>query len=129
MTSGGENMEQDRKDEVLENLILELRRGTVVISVLSQLMKPEYGYNLVTNLSAKGFAVDPGTLYPLLRRLEKQGLLESSWDTAEARPRKYYVVSGYGKEIFIRLSEEWQKLAGEIECFIDRGDGHNETTH
>jgi len=120
-------MEDNRRDEVLENLIQELRRGTIIISVLSQLMKPEYGYNLVTNLSEKGFAVDPGTLYPLLRRLEKQGLLESSWDTAESRPRKYYVISKYGKEIYRKLTEEWKTLSADIQLFIDEGDEQDDT--
>lgn len=127
MALGGDGMGENGKDEVLSNLILELRRGTIVLSVLSQLTKPEYGYNLVTNLAGKGFHVDPGTLYPLLRRLEKQGLLESSWDTAESRPRKYYVISNYGKEVLARLSEEWQTLNRDLSRFIDGGDERDET--
>jgi PadR family transcriptional regulator PadR len=124
---GGGYMDKDNKEDVINNLIQELRRGTIVICVLSQLSKPEYGYNLVTNLTEKGFTIDPGTLYPLLRRLEKQGLLESKWDTAESRPRKYYVISKDGKEIFQRLSEEFTALSANIHHLINEGDDQDET--
>jgi DNA-binding PadR family transcriptional regulator len=90
----------DLNDEILKNLILELRRGTIVVSVLSELTEQEYGCNLVQNLSKKGFTVDPGTLYPLLRRLEAQGLLQSEWDTTESRPRKYYTITSYGQKVY-----------------------------
>ena len=69
----------------IQSILLEMRRGTLIISVLSQLKENEYGYSLVSKLEAKGMSVEPGTLYPLLRRLEKQGLLESSWDITENR--------------------------------------------
>jgi PadR family transcriptional regulator PadR len=70
-------------NETISGLLSELRRGTIVIGVLSQLFEPKYGYSLVPVLEEKGVAVDPGTLYPLLRRLEKQELLENKWDTNE----------------------------------------------
>ncbi|QTH45493.1 PadR family transcriptional regulator [Cohnella sp. LGH] len=97
-------------NETINGLLGELRRGTIVIGVLSQLTEPQYGYSLVPVLEEKGVAVDPGTLYPLLRRLEKQQLLESQWDTNEARPRKYYVLSPFGKEVYDELCLEWRKL-------------------
>lgn len=78
---------KDWTDEVMHGLLQELRRGTLVISVLSQLQAPQYGYSLVAMLADRGVEIDAGTLYPLLRRLEKQGLLTSHWDTDEARPR------------------------------------------
>ena len=72
--------------DLLSALILELRRGTLTISVLSQMAEPKYGYALVQSLEAKGVAIDPNTLYPLLRRLESQGLLESKWRQGARSP-------------------------------------------
>src|SRR5699024_9984286 len=96
--------------EHIDKLMQELRRGTITIGALSQLYEPQYGYSLVTTLKEKGVQVEPGTLYPLLRRLEKQGVLESKWDTNETRPRKYYVLSQTGKEVFDLLRKEWQSI-------------------
>ena len=70
--------------DLLSSLLLELRRGTLTMSVLSQMKEPKYGYALVQSLEEKGVAIDPNTLYPLLRRLENQGLLESRWETGGA---------------------------------------------
>lgn len=106
------------REELLNSLVLELRRGTVVIGVLSQLGEPQYGYSLVQVLDEKGFPIDPGTLYPLLRRLEKQGLLESSWVTNENRPRKYYRLSSKGRGIYEQLCAEWLSLAERMEHLI-----------
>ncbi|MEN2768964.1 PadR family transcriptional regulator [Ornithinibacillus xuwenensis] len=115
--------------EHIDKLMLELRRGTITIGVLSQLSKPQYGYSLVTLLDEKGVHVEPGTLYPLLRRLEKQGLLDSSWDTNETRPRKYYVLSQTGKNVFDQLCVEWegivQSLNGLIKQKGDNGNGND----
>lgn len=110
----------DHQDDVLKNLLLELRRGTIVICVLSQLSQPEYGYNLIQSLCDKGFSIDAGTLYPLLRRLETQGLLESSWDTTEKRPRKYYVITDFGKKIYEELLKEWMNIHKGIGLFIQK---------
>lgn len=93
--------------EILSNLILELRRGTLVLSVLSQLKERQYGYSLVQRLSEHKMEIDQGTLYPLLRRLEKQGLLKSDWTLEESRPRRYYELSEQGKKIFESLTDEW----------------------
>ena len=71
---------------LLESLLLELRRGTLVLSVLSQMDVPRYGYSLVQCMEEKVVAIDPNTLYPLLRRLERQGLLESRWETDGSSP-------------------------------------------
>ncbi|WP_405098872.1 PadR family transcriptional regulator [Oceanobacillus sp. FSL H7-0719] len=95
----------------LEKLMQELRRGTLTIAVLSQLSEPQYGYSLVTILDEIGIPVEPGTLYPLLRRLEKQGILDSKWDTNESRPRKYYLLSTTGKEVYDLLIKEWNGIA------------------
>jgi len=104
-----------RMDELINSLIVELRRGTLIISVLSQLNRPEYGYSLVQKMEEKNAAIDAGTLYPLLRRLEKQGLLTSEWDTSESRPRKFYILSDDGKMVYKRLKSEWKSLSEQLE--------------
>jgi PadR family transcriptional regulator, regulatory protein PadR len=91
----------------LDALRLELRRGVIVLAVLSQTGAPAYGYKLIQQLAEAGFPIEEGTLYPLLRRLEKQGQLDSSWDTTESRPRKYYVISAAGRDALAVLSREW----------------------
>lgn len=96
--------------KTFENLRMELRRGTVVLSVLSQLQKPQYGYSLVEVLREKGIPVEAGTLYPLLRRLESQQLLESIWDTDGTKPRKYYALTQHGRDMSGLLSKEWQEV-------------------
>lgn len=98
-------------NEVLAAQLQEMRRGTIVLSVLSQLKSPQYGYSLVTLLSASGMEVETNTLYPLLRRLESQGLLKSEWETGESKPRKYYRMTEAGMEIYERLKEQWFQTA------------------
>jgi DNA-binding PadR family transcriptional regulator len=107
--------------DIVSGMAQELRRGTITIGVLSQLSKPQYGYSLVTTLAEKGMEVDAGTLYPLLRRLEKQGLLESRWDTNEARPRKYYLLSDTGREVYARLCREWRSIAEGMTKLLEEG--------
>ena len=97
-------------DEVLGTHLQELRRGTIVLACLLILQKPDYGYALIEALEERGFAVDANTLYPLLRRLEKQGLLASEWDTAETRPRKFYRTSPDGLALAEVLTAEWRQL-------------------
>ena len=99
---------------LLNSLTTELRRGTLTLAVLSQLRTPQYGYSLVQLLEGSGIDIDQSTLYPLLRRLEKQELVSSSWDTTESRPRKYYVLSEYGLEIFLQLKKEWINNSKEL---------------
>lgn len=92
---------------LLESLSTELRRGTLTLAVLSQLQTKQYGYSLVQLLEESGIPIEQSTLYPLLRRLEKQELVESIWDTTESRPRKYYKLTDYGAEIYEKLKTEW----------------------
>lgn len=105
-------------DELIGSLIIELKRGTLALSVLSQLRKPEYGYSLVQKLEGKNTPIEAGTLYPLLRRLEKQNLLKSEWDTSESRPRKFYVLSDKGKEVYQALKKEWKSLSEQLEVLL-----------
>ena len=97
-------------DQAYENIIQELRRGVLLLAVLSQLEQEQYGYSLMKLLSERGLEIDQGTLYPLLRRLEAQGLLESLWRVEEARPRRYYAISPQGRKLLARLKEEWERL-------------------
>ncbi|MBU8878241.1 PadR family transcriptional regulator [Bacillus sp. FJAT-29790] len=110
---------------LLNSLMIELRRGTLTLAVLSQLGTPQYGYSLVQLLEESGINIDQSTLYPLLRRLEKQELVTSSWDTSESRPRKYYVLSEYGLEIFLQLKKEWIKNSKELYGLL-KGDEEDE---
>ena len=97
------------------NLVVELRRGTQIIAVLSQLQENQYGYSLLQRLNEKKINIEAGTLYPLMRRLESQGVLVSEWDTSESRPRKYYVLSEMGQDILIELKKEWYRLSKEMD--------------
>ncbi|MCM3766750.1 MULTISPECIES: PadR family transcriptional regulator [Bacillaceae] len=109
---------------LLESFMTELRRGTLTLAVLSQLSTPQYGYSLVQRLEEAGVAIEQSTLYPLLRRLEKQGLVTSSWDTTESRPRKYYVLSDYGMEVYQELKQEWHKMTLELTTLLKGEDNH-----
>ena len=98
-------------DEIVQNMLLELRRGVLSIAVLSQLSKEQYGYSLLKALSDQGMEIEQSTLYPLLRRLEAQGLLQSDWRIMdEARPRRYYVISTQGKAVLTKLKREWSAM-------------------
>ncbi|MBD8070649.1 PadR family transcriptional regulator [Bacillus sp. PS06] len=111
---------------LLQSLSTELRRGTLTLAVLSQLRTPQYGYSLVQLLEASGITIDQSTLYPLLRRLEKQELLTSSWDKSESRPRKYYELSEYGLEVFSQLKKEWLEDSQRLYSLL-KGEEENET--
>jgi DNA-binding PadR family transcriptional regulator len=104
--------------ESLENVILELRRGVIVLAVLSQLSEEQYGYSLLKSLADGGLEVDQGTLYPLLRRLESQGYLQSVWKIEEARPRRYYVISSEGKKILPKLKKEWAGIVSVMDKML-----------
>ena len=106
------------KDEILSNFISELNRGTLALCVLSQLTEPQYGYSLLQNLAEKQISLEANTLYPMLRRLESQGLLTSSWDTTESRPRKYYQLSKAGGELYTALKESWRQQQERILTLI-----------
>jgi DNA-binding PadR family transcriptional regulator len=101
-------------NETLDTHLQELRRGTVVLACLQLLRTAGYGYGLLEQLESRGFATDANTLYPLLRRLEKQGYLTSEWNTDEARPRKFYRTSADGVRLADTLTEEWRSLTTAI---------------
>ncbi len=100
--------------EALEKLRLEMRRGVIVLAVLGQLRTERYGYSLRKSLLEHGMHVDEGTLYPLVRRLEKQGLLTSEWREEAKRRKRFYRLSDYGRRVFEQLREDWKALNGSI---------------
>jgi len=100
----------------------ELRRGTVVLACLLALRRPGYGYGLLDALAEAGVPVEANTLYPLLRRLEAQGLLVSEWDTTEARPRKFYSTSPAGIAMADELRTEWEGLGAALRRLDSEGD-------
>ena len=102
-----------------ETFDLELRRGVIVLAVLSQLDAEQYGYSLKRALAEGGLEVDEGTLYPLLRRLESQGLLESQWRMEEARPRRYYSLSAEGRKAQRALATHWRSLVKAMDQLLD----------
>lgn len=97
-------------DDLTAGHVQELRRGTVVLACLVRLRTADYGYALLESLNALGISVDANTLYPLLRRLEKQGLLTSEWNTEEARPRKFYRTSDAGDALAAELIADWHRI-------------------
>jgi PadR family transcriptional regulator PadR len=102
--------------DVFENLRLELRRGCLVLAVLGQLQTEHYGYTLRKALGDTGIAIDEGTLYPLLRRLESQGLLVSEWREEEKRNKRFYRLSPNGAAVLEQLLREWR----DINAALDR---------
>ena len=94
----------------LHKLKLELRRGVLVLAVLASLKDAHYGYSLRQQLQDAGVDIDEGTLYPLIRRLADQGLLDSEWKQGEGRERRYYQLSTLGAELLEQLTQEWISL-------------------
>ena len=107
-------------DGPIQNLVNELRRGTLVLTVLSQLETRQYGYSLKQRLSEQGLEIDQGTLYPLMRRLEKQGLLDSEWSHETSCPRRYYVLNDTGRKTLDTLKEEWKALTSAMEDLLGK---------
>ncbi|WP_410814156.1 PadR family transcriptional regulator [Micromonospora sp. 067-2] len=105
-------------EDVLRTHLQELRRGTVVVASLVALRRPDYGYALLQRLTDHGFPVDANTLYPLLRRLEDQGLLTSEWNTEESRPRKFYRTSDEGESMLSRLLNDLADVQTSITGLI-----------
>lgn len=102
------------EDEALGTHQQEIRRGTVVLASLMACRRPQYGYSLLSTLEDSGILVEANTLYPLLRRLEKQGLLAAEWNTEEARPRKYYTLTDAGARVAETLHADWLALTTSL---------------
>jgi PadR family transcriptional regulator, regulatory protein PadR len=104
--------------DTFDNIILELRRGVLVLATLSQLDEEQYGYSLISALKSKGLEIDQGTLYPLLRRLEAQGLLQSAWRIEADRPRRYYKLSDEGRQFLPQLKNEWTTITSMMKSVL-----------
>ena len=104
--------------ELIDKLRLELRRGSLTIAVLAQLRSEHYGYTLRKALAELGLTIDEGTLYPLLRRLESQGLLTSEWREEDKREKRFYRLSPEGRAILKQLLDEWRALNGALDNIV-----------
>ena len=105
-------------DALFENLRLELRRGCLVLAVLAALRDEQYGYTLRKSLASDGLAIDENTLYPLLRRLESQGLLVSEWREEDKRNKRFYKLSASGKIILKQLAAEWANMNSSLKGIV-----------
>ena len=110
--------------ELFENLRLELRRGCLVGAVLAQLRAEHYGYTLRKALEDHGLAIDEGTLYPLLRRLESQGLLVSQWREENKRNKRFYRLSPQGELVLEKLLNEWRTINASLERIVEEQQNH-----
>lgn len=104
----------EQEADVFENLRLELRRGCLTLAVLGSLREERYGYALRKALVESGVEIDENTLYPLLRRLESQGLLASEWREHDKRTKRFYRLSPVGERMLARLAAEWRTLSHPI---------------
>ena len=111
----------------LDPFALELRRGVVALACLSQLEEPRYGWALQQRLAERGMEIEQGTLYPLLRRLHEQGLLESEWKVEGSRPRKYYRLTPDGRAALSALGEQWNRIVAVLDGLLDGTAGEVET--
>lgn len=105
-------------DGLFENLRLELRRGCLVLAVLAALRTEQYGYTLRKSLAADGLSIDENTLYPLLRRLESQGLLLSEWREEDKRNKRFYKLSSTGRVILKQLAAEWANMNASLKGIV-----------
>ena len=112
--------------DALDNLRLELRRGSLVLAALAALRTEQYGYTLRKELAEHGMEIDEGTLYPLLRRLESQGLLVSEWREHDKRNKRFYRLSPEGRRILLKLLAEWQTLDTSVRAIFKE---HDHGTH
>lgn len=113
----------DAQDPAIAGIDLELRRGVLVLAVLRQLHREAYGYALKKALAERGLEVDEGTLYPLLRRLESQGLLASEWRVESGRPRRYYRASASGRAAEEALALRWRDIVTAMERMLTTEEG------
>jgi PadR family transcriptional regulator, regulatory protein PadR len=114
-------MPQILQNELFESLRLELRRGCLILAVLAQLRIEHYGYTLRKALADQGLAIEESTLYPLLRRLETQGLLTSEWREEDKRNKRFYRLSDAGREILEQLLAEWHGINESLNTILREG--------
>lgn len=111
--------ESSIRTEIIDKLRLEIRRGALPLAVLAQLRQEHYGYSLRKQLSEMALEIDEGTLYPLIRRLEKQGLLASEWRFDDKRKKRYYQISTLGEEVLTAMKSEWRQLNKSLDEILE----------
>jgi len=109
----------DELNDIYANFVVELRRGVTNLVVLNQCQQPTYGYQLVKQLADSGIPLEANTVYPLLRRLEDQGLLRSDWDTSTDKPRKYYQITENGLTLLTQITDYWRESVKNIESILE----------
>ncbi|MEO6804237.1 MAG: helix-turn-helix transcriptional regulator [Granulicella sp.] len=114
-------MTENLQNDLFDSLRLELRRGCLVLAVLVQLRAEHYGYTLRKALAGQGLSIEESTLYPLLRRLETQGLLTSEWREEEKRNKRFYRLSAAGEEILKLLLAEWRGINDSLNTILKEG--------
>ncbi len=112
-------VERIKKEDLFDNLRLELRRGCLAVAVLAHLKREHYGYSLRIALAEQGLDIDEGTLYPLLRRLEAQGLLASEWREENKRSKRFYRLSSEGKRVLAQLLAEWNRISTSLDRIVE----------
>ena len=112
-----------------QSLVQELRRGVIILAVLSQLHEEQYGYSLMKLLEDQGMQIDQGTLYPLLRRMEEQNLLESNWRVESSRPRRYYQLSEFGEKVLQEMATEWLRIKSTVDKLLSSKKENDNETH
>ena len=113
-------MTDDTTQSKSQKQFQEIRRGVIVLVVMSQLHEEQYGYSLMKRLETQGMKIDQGTLYPLLRRLEDQSLLDSIWRVENSRPRRYYKLNSYGEKILDEMINEWSRIKSTVDELLDK---------
>lgn len=108
-------------DDLMERLLPEMRRGVMQIAILTLLREKCYGYSLCKSLAERGFPIEEGTLYPILRRMEDQEIIHSTWNTEGPRPRKYYLITRAGNELLKKLELEWEEISKSLEKILRNG--------
>ena len=112
-------MNDKKLTQSFDKLQQEMRRGVIVLAAMSQLKEEQYGYSLLKTLNEKGYDIGQDTLYPLLRRLEEQQMLDSEWRVDESRPRRYYILNDAGLELFEKLKTAWREEVDTIRRLLD----------
>jgi PadR family transcriptional regulator PadR len=113
-------MTPSSENGMFESLRLELRRGCLIVAVLAQLRHEHYGYTLRKALADEGLAIEESTLYPLLRRLETQGLLKSEWREEDKRNKRFYRLSAEGETLLEQLLVEWNGINESLHKILKR---------
>lgn len=104
--------------DLFESLKLELRRGSLILAVMARLKTEQYGYSLRVALAEDGLEMEESTLYPLLRRLESQGLLDSEWREEDRRKKRFYRLSSAGVTMLKRLAGEWRRISASLDRML-----------